>query len=130
MRVFRGGGLTKDAIYLRGLLQLLAHLARGGALEPLLVGKIALDHVPLVEELVLREVLRAAAAASALARGRRTQPAGWRARARACARSIWLRRGGTHEDRIRLQRLATEEAGYTTTRLGHDGRSTWATRRG
>ncbi len=60
MRVFRGGGLTKDAIYLRGLLQLLAHLARGGSFEPLLVGKICIDHVPLVEELVLREVLEPA----------------------------------------------------------------------
>lgn len=59
LRVFRGGGLTKDAIYLRGLLQLLDYLAGGGALEPLLVGKIALDQVPLVEELLARGVLRA-----------------------------------------------------------------------
>ena len=58
MRVFRGGGLTKDAIYLRGLLQLLSHLAAGGSIEPLLAGKIAIDHVPLVEELIRREVLR------------------------------------------------------------------------
>jgi hypothetical protein len=60
VRVFRGGGLTRDAIYLRGLLQLLAYLAGGGALEPLLVGKIAIDQVPLVEELVRRQVLRPA----------------------------------------------------------------------
>ena len=60
MRVFRGGGLTKDAIYLRGLLQLLAYLAAGGSFEPLLVGKIAIDHVPLVEELVRRDVLEPA----------------------------------------------------------------------
>jgi uncharacterized protein (TIGR02421 family) len=58
MRALRGGGLTKDAIYLRGLLQLLAYLAAGGSFEPLLVGKIAIDHVPLVEELIRREVLR------------------------------------------------------------------------
>jgi uncharacterized protein (TIGR02421 family) len=58
IRVFRGGGLTRDAIYLRGLLQLLAYLAGGGALEPLLVGKIAIEQVPLVEELVRRQVLR------------------------------------------------------------------------
>jgi uncharacterized protein (TIGR02421 family) len=58
MRVFRGGGLTKDAIYLRGLLQLLDHLAAGGTIEPLLVGKIALEHVPLVEELMRRQILR------------------------------------------------------------------------
>ncbi|MGH3992919.1 MAG: flavohemoglobin expression-modulating QEGLA motif protein, partial [Pseudonocardiaceae bacterium] len=58
IRVFRCGGLTKDAIYLRGLLQLLDHFAAGGALEPLLVGKVALDQVPLVEELLRRQVLR------------------------------------------------------------------------
>jgi len=60
VRVFRGGGLTKDAIYLRGLLQVLAHLRAGGSLDALLVGKLALDQVPLVEELVRREVLRPA----------------------------------------------------------------------
>jgi uncharacterized protein (TIGR02421 family) len=57
MRVFRGGGLTKDAIYLRGLLELLGHLAGGGALEPLLVGKITLDRVTFVEELLRRQIL-------------------------------------------------------------------------
>jgi hypothetical protein len=57
LRVFRGGGLTKDAIYLRGLVQLLAYLRAGHALEPLLVGKLALDQVPLVEELLRREIL-------------------------------------------------------------------------
>ena len=60
VRVFRGGGLTKDAIYLRGLIQLLAYLASGGAIEPLLVGKIAIDQVPLVEELVRRQIVRPA----------------------------------------------------------------------
>lgn len=58
IRVFRGGGLTKDAIYLRGLLQLLDHFAAGGAVDPFLVGKVALDQVPLVEELLRRQVLR------------------------------------------------------------------------
>lgn len=61
LRVYRGGGLTKDAIYLRGLLQLLAYLAGGGSFDPLLVGKIAIEHVPLMQELVWREVLRPAA---------------------------------------------------------------------
>jgi uncharacterized protein (TIGR02421 family) len=61
IRVFRGGGLTKDAIYLRGLRDLLAHLASGGSLEPMLVGKIALDQVPFVEELLRRQVLQPAA---------------------------------------------------------------------
>jgi uncharacterized protein (TIGR02421 family) len=57
MRVFRSGGLTKDAIYLRGLVRLLHYLERGGKLEPLFVGKIGAQHVPLVRELLERGVL-------------------------------------------------------------------------
>ena len=51
MRVYRAGGLTKDAIYLRGLERLLSHLATGGSLEPLLVGKLDLLHIPVLDEL-------------------------------------------------------------------------------
>lgn len=57
MRVFRGGGLTKDAVYLRGLVGLLAYMREGGALEPLLVGKLGAAHVPIIEELQWRKVL-------------------------------------------------------------------------
>ncbi len=57
MRVYRGGGLTKDAVYLRGLVQILDFLKTGEDLQPLLVGKIAADHIPLVRELIFREVL-------------------------------------------------------------------------
>ncbi|MFC1597224.1 flavohemoglobin expression-modulating QEGLA motif protein [Planctomycetota bacterium] len=58
MRVYRGGGLTKDAVYLRGLRQILDYVRRGGELEPLFVGKIATDQVAIVKELLLRRVLR------------------------------------------------------------------------
>jgi uncharacterized protein (TIGR02421 family) len=58
MRVYRGAGLTKDATYLRGLVRLVDYLKRGGAFEPLLVGKIAESHVPIIRELLWREVLR------------------------------------------------------------------------
>jgi uncharacterized protein (TIGR02421 family) len=61
LRVFRGGGLTKDALYLRGLVDIVQYLGRGADLEPLLVGKIAANHVPVVRELLLRGVLRAPA---------------------------------------------------------------------
>jgi uncharacterized protein (TIGR02421 family) len=57
MRVFRGGGLTKDIVYLRGLVGVLAYLREGGELEPLLVGKLGPQHVPIVEELQWRKVL-------------------------------------------------------------------------
>ena len=58
MRVYRSGGLTKDAMYLRGLSALLRHVAEGGSLEPLLLGKLPIRDVPVVEELRWRQVLR------------------------------------------------------------------------
>ena len=57
MRVFRGGGFTKDAVYLRGLIQVLSHLKDGGHFDSLLIGKFNLEHVPIIEELTLRRVL-------------------------------------------------------------------------
>ncbi len=57
MRTFRGGGLTKDAVYLRGLVQLLKYLKNGGDIKRLYVGKIAVDHVPIIKELQWRNVL-------------------------------------------------------------------------
>jgi uncharacterized protein (TIGR02421 family) len=56
-RVFRSGGLTKDAVYLRGLSDLLAHLNAGGSLDVLWLGKMALADAPLVEQLTSRGVL-------------------------------------------------------------------------
>jgi uncharacterized protein (TIGR02421 family) len=58
MRVYRSGGLTKDAIYLRGLQDVLAFLRAGRDLEPLLVGKLAIADVPAIEELRWREYLK------------------------------------------------------------------------
>lgn len=57
MRIYRGGGLSKDAIYLRGLLDLLAHLRAGGDIGPFFLGKFALEDLPLVEELNARGIL-------------------------------------------------------------------------
>ena len=57
MRVFRGGGLTKDAVYLRGLQAVIGYLARGGRLDTLFVGKIATVHTSVIEELQRRQVL-------------------------------------------------------------------------
>jgi uncharacterized protein (TIGR02421 family) len=58
MRIYRGGGLTKDAVYLRGLLQILRYLREGGELEPLYVGKVASAHLPFIFELREREILK------------------------------------------------------------------------
>jgi uncharacterized protein (TIGR02421 family) len=52
MRVYRAGGLTKDAAYFKGLLNLLEYMRQGGALEPLFIGKISAKHLPIMEELL------------------------------------------------------------------------------
>lgn len=57
-RIHQGGGCTKDIIYLRGLIKLLDFLKHGGELEPLFVGKIAQKHIPFMEELHLRHILK------------------------------------------------------------------------
>ena len=57
MRVHRAGGFTKDAIYLRGLLALLAHVAAGGALDLFFLGKFSIEDLPLVENLAGRGLL-------------------------------------------------------------------------
>lgn len=58
MRVHRGGGLTKDAIYLQGLMQLLQFIKDGGEIALLYEGKFALPHLPLVEELLHLKILK------------------------------------------------------------------------
>lgn len=60
MRAHRSGGLTKDAIYLRGIVQLLDYLRGDGDLDPLFLGKVAIRHVPALRELRWREYLRPA----------------------------------------------------------------------
>ncbi|NYG19809.1 uncharacterized protein (TIGR02421 family) [Agromyces hippuratus] len=88
IRVVVGGGSVKDAIYLRGITRILDALAEGSRLDVLLVGKLALDHIPLVQDLLDREVLHAP----------------W-------VRPRWLDVPGAHE---RLERL---RAGATVTDL-------------
>ncbi|MBA3511463.1 flavohemoglobin expression-modulating QEGLA motif protein [Sphingomonas sp.] len=58
-RVYRSGGLSKDAIYLRGFRQVLDLLAAGSDLTPFWYGKIAARHVPVIEELAARGLLQA-----------------------------------------------------------------------
>jgi len=57
MRTYRGGGFTKDVVYLRGLRSVLRHVRKGRGLRRLFVGKLALGHVPLIRELQYRQVL-------------------------------------------------------------------------
>ncbi len=81
MRVFRGGGLTKDAVYLRGLVEVLKYIGGGGDIETLFVGKMGPEHVSIIRELQWREVLRPSPLDAALydvSRNRRKIGAGQR----------------------------------------------------
>lgn len=57
MRVYRGGGLTKDAVYLKGLLHLIEYIKQGKDIAPLLIGKIRQDYLPVISELTFRGLL-------------------------------------------------------------------------
>ena len=58
MRVFRGGGLTKDAVYMKGLVKLLRFLKEGGDLHNLYIGKFNIHHVGFIKELMWRNILQ------------------------------------------------------------------------
>ena len=57
VRIYRAGGFAKDAIYLRGLKEVLDHVASGNPLEPFWIGKIATAHFSIIEELTERGLL-------------------------------------------------------------------------
>lgn len=57
LRVIRGGGFTKDAVYLRGLIQVLNYIAQGGEADLLFMGKVSHSAIPILRELRWREVL-------------------------------------------------------------------------
>ena len=52
LRAKRGGGLTKDAVYLRGIMEVMAYLANDGDFEILFVGKFALKQLHTLEKLI------------------------------------------------------------------------------
>lgn len=56
-RAMYGGGSTKDIIYLRGIERVLGYFAEGRDIDPLLAGKLSLDHAPLIEDLIQHGVL-------------------------------------------------------------------------
>ncbi|HKX92417.1 MAG TPA: tyrosine/phenylalanine carboxypeptidase domain-containing protein [Sphingomicrobium sp.] len=56
-RVFRSGGLAKDAIYLKGFLEVIDRVALGAPLTPFWLGKISSEHIAAVEELLQRGLL-------------------------------------------------------------------------
>ena len=107
----------KDAIYLRGISRILDALAEGISLDVLFVGKLALDDIPLIQDLLDREVLHPAMGPPALA-GRAWRPGTTRQAARGRVGHGPLRR---RDVGMRLaffvNDVATEVDEYTTTRL-------------
>lgn len=56
-RVFRSGGFAKDAIYLRGFKTITDLVGAGAPLDAFWLGKIAPNHLPVIEELLQRRLL-------------------------------------------------------------------------
>ncbi len=56
-RVFRGGGFTKDYLYLSGFVRILKFWKAGNPLYPLLVGKTSLDFYDTIDEMINRDML-------------------------------------------------------------------------
>lgn len=56
-RVYRGGGFTKDAVYLRGLQETMRLIPLQKDFDGVFAGKIGFHHIPLIRELQWRSVL-------------------------------------------------------------------------
>lgn len=57
-RIFRGGGFTKDYLYLSGFVKILKLWRNDGNLEPLLVGKTSLEFYSTIVEMIDREMVQ------------------------------------------------------------------------
>ncbi len=58
VRIFRGGGFTKDHLYLRGLRELFRFWDDGNDLTPLLIGKTSLEWYGTILEMMERGILK------------------------------------------------------------------------
>jgi hypothetical protein len=56
-RVYRGGGLTKDYLYLQGFHQMLNAHETAADFTHLLTGKTSLDHLPIITRLINKGIL-------------------------------------------------------------------------
>ncbi|MDW7690514.1 flavohemoglobin expression-modulating QEGLA motif protein [Flammeovirgaceae bacterium SG7u.111] len=56
-RIFRGGGFTKDYLYLRGFRNVLLYYLEGHSLDNLLIGKTSLQYIDTLNSLVERKIL-------------------------------------------------------------------------
>ncbi|MDX2469260.1 MAG: flavohemoglobin expression-modulating QEGLA motif protein [SAR324 cluster bacterium] len=56
-RIFRGGGFTKDFLYLNGLISLLKLRQEETNINSLFIGKTSLEYLPVIEQLIERRIL-------------------------------------------------------------------------
>ncbi|MBU2651967.1 MAG: flavohemoglobin expression-modulating QEGLA motif protein [Bacteroidetes bacterium] len=57
-RIFRGGGFTKDYLYLKGFRDLFRYQLADNDLSPLLIGKVSLPYVDVIKEMIDRGIMR------------------------------------------------------------------------
>jgi uncharacterized protein (TIGR02421 family) len=57
-RIFRGGGFTKDYLYLSGFVQILRLWQSENDLDPLLIGKTSLDFYHTINEMIQRDMVQ------------------------------------------------------------------------
>ena len=55
-RIFRGGGFTKDHLYLKGFIKILKLWESGKSLNPLLIGKNSVHYYDIYKEMIAREL--------------------------------------------------------------------------
>jgi uncharacterized protein (TIGR02421 family) len=58
-RIYRGGGFTKDYLYLRGFRDILQYYRAGKPLNTLLIGKTSLAYADIIQEMLERGMLKA-----------------------------------------------------------------------
>lgn len=56
-RAFRGGGFTKDFLYLRGFVKIYKFWKAHNDLKPLLIGKTSIDFYNVIEEMIERQMI-------------------------------------------------------------------------
>jgi uncharacterized protein (TIGR02421 family) len=56
-RIFRGGGFTKDHVYLSGFIKILRFYQKGNSLDPLLIGKTSLGFYNTINEMIDRDMI-------------------------------------------------------------------------
>jgi len=59
VRVFRGGGFTKDYLYLRGFREILRLYRKKQPIQNLLIGKTSIEYLSIIDEMVERKLISA-----------------------------------------------------------------------